>query len=162
MAVKIRLRRMGQKKAPFYRIVVADSRYPRDGRFIEQIGHYNPMTDPAEVVVDAEKALSGLRTALNLRNRSRTPQKAKYHRVNDMPELKQLLTDISRAIVDCPDSVTVDEREEGDTIVFTLHVTESDMGKVIGKHGKNARSIRAVMKAAAATAGKKAVVDIAE
>ena len=56
MAIKIRLRRMGQKKAPFYRIVVADSRYPRDGRFIEQIGHYNPMTDPAEVVVDAEKA----------------------------------------------------------------------------------------------------------
>ncbi|MBE6582036.1 MAG: 30S ribosomal protein S16 [Clostridia bacterium] len=56
MAVKIRLRRMGQKKAPFYRIVVADSRSPRDGRFIEQIGHYNPMTDPAEVEIDAEKA----------------------------------------------------------------------------------------------------------
>ena len=56
MADKIRLRRMGQKKAPFYRIVVADSRYPRDGRFIEQLGHYNPMTDPAEVVIDAEKA----------------------------------------------------------------------------------------------------------
>ena len=79
-----------------------------------------------------------------------------------MPELKQLLTDISRAIVDCPDSVTVDEREEGDTVVFTLHVTEYDMGKVIGKHGKNARSIRAVMKAAAAADGKKSVVDIAE
>jgi small subunit ribosomal protein S16 len=47
---------MGQKKAPFYRIVVADSRSPRDGRFIEQLGHYNPMTDPAEVVIDAEKA----------------------------------------------------------------------------------------------------------
>ncbi len=56
MAVKIRLRRMGQKKAPFYRIVVADSRSPRDGRFIEQIGHYNPMTDPADVQIDAEKA----------------------------------------------------------------------------------------------------------
>ena len=56
MAVKIRLRRMGAKKAPFYRVVVADSRYPRDGRFIEQLGHYNPMTDPAEVVIDAEKA----------------------------------------------------------------------------------------------------------
>ena len=79
-----------------------------------------------------------------------------------MPELKQLLTDISRAIVDCPDSVTVDEREEGDTVVFTLHVTESDMGQVIGKHGKYARSIRAVMKAAAAADGKKSVVDIAE
>ncbi len=56
MAVKIRLRRMGAKKAPFYRIVVADSRYPRDGRFIEEIGTYNPLTEPSEVKVDADKA----------------------------------------------------------------------------------------------------------
>lgn len=56
MAVKIRLRRMGAKKAPFYRIVVADSRYPRDGRFIEEIGYYNPMEEPSVVKVDAEKA----------------------------------------------------------------------------------------------------------
>ena len=56
MAVKIRLRRMGAKKAPFYRVVVADSRYPRDGRFIEEIGYYNPLTDPAEVVIDGEQA----------------------------------------------------------------------------------------------------------
>lgn len=56
MAVKIRFRRMGAKKAPYYRIVVADSRYPRDGRFIEEIGFYNPMVEPAEVKVDAEKA----------------------------------------------------------------------------------------------------------
>ena len=55
MAVKIRLRRMGAKKAPFYRVVVADSRYPRDGRFIEQVGTYNPMTKPAAVEFDAEK-----------------------------------------------------------------------------------------------------------
>lgn len=55
MAVKIRLRRMGAKKAPFYRIVVADSRYPRDGRFIEKIGYYDPMKNPAEVKIDAEK-----------------------------------------------------------------------------------------------------------
>ena len=56
MAVKIRLRRMGAKKAPFYRVVVADSRYPRDGRFIEEIGYYNPMREPAEIKIDAEKA----------------------------------------------------------------------------------------------------------
>ena len=55
MAVKIRLRRMGAKKAPFYRVVVADSRYPRDGRFIEEIGTYNPLTEPSEVKVDADK-----------------------------------------------------------------------------------------------------------
>lgn len=57
MAVKIRLRRMGAKKAPFYRVVVADSRCPRDGRFIEELGYYNPVAKPeAEVKIDAEKA----------------------------------------------------------------------------------------------------------
>ena len=54
--VKIRLRRMGAKKAPYYRIVVADSRSPRDGRCIEEIGTYNPLTQPATITVDAEKA----------------------------------------------------------------------------------------------------------
>ncbi|MGN0203265.1 MAG: 30S ribosomal protein S16 [Coprococcus sp.] len=56
MAVKIRLRRMGQKKAPFYRIIVADSRSPRDGRFIEEIGYYNPNVEPSEVKVNEELA----------------------------------------------------------------------------------------------------------
>ncbi|MBE7051046.1 MAG: 30S ribosomal protein S16 [Ruminococcaceae bacterium] len=58
--VKIRLKRMGAKKTPFYRIVVADSRYPRDGRFIEQIGTYNPLTDPSTINVDNEKAAKWL------------------------------------------------------------------------------------------------------
>jgi len=56
MAVKIRLRRMGAKKNPFYRIVVADSRSPRDGRFIEEIGYYSPLTDPKTIKIDDEKA----------------------------------------------------------------------------------------------------------
>ena len=60
--VKIRLRRMGAKKSPFYRIVVADSSYPRDGRFIEQLGTYNPLAEPAEVKVDAERAQAWIKT----------------------------------------------------------------------------------------------------
>jgi len=56
MAVKIRLKRMGAKKNPFYRVVVADSRFPRDGRFIEEIGTYNPLVNPAQVIIDGEKA----------------------------------------------------------------------------------------------------------
>ena len=56
MAVKIRLRRMGQKKAPFYRIIVADSRSPRDGKFIEEIGYYNPNAEPSDVKVNEELA----------------------------------------------------------------------------------------------------------
>ena len=58
MAVKIRLRRMGAKKVPFYRIVVADSRYPRDGRFIEELGYYDPTKEPSVLKVDDEKAKS--------------------------------------------------------------------------------------------------------
>jgi small subunit ribosomal protein S16 len=57
MAVKIRLKRMGAKKAPFYRIVVADARSPRDGKFIESIGYYDPVTTPANVKIDEEKAM---------------------------------------------------------------------------------------------------------
>ena len=56
MAVKIRLRRTGAKKAPSYRVVVADSRYPRDGRFIEELGYYNPLTEPSTIKIDVEKA----------------------------------------------------------------------------------------------------------
>ena len=60
MAVKIRLRRMGSKKAPFYRLVVADSKSPRDGKFIEEIGFYNPESVPKEIKIDAEKATEWL------------------------------------------------------------------------------------------------------
>ncbi len=62
MAVRIRLKRMGAHKSPFYRLVVSDSRSPRDGRFIEEIGTYNPLTDPAAVTIDEEKALKWLKT----------------------------------------------------------------------------------------------------
>ncbi|HWJ04123.1 MAG TPA: 30S ribosomal protein S16 [Verrucomicrobiae bacterium] len=61
MATKIRMRRMGAKKNPFYRLVVADSRSPRDGRFIEEIGYYDPTKEPAELKIDEEKALKWLK-----------------------------------------------------------------------------------------------------
>jgi small subunit ribosomal protein S16 len=60
MAVKIRLKRMGSNKAPFYRLVVAESRAPRDGRFIEEIGTYNPLTDPAKIAINEERAMTWL------------------------------------------------------------------------------------------------------
>ena len=66
MAVKIRLKRMGAKKKPFYRIVVADSRSPRDGRFIEEIGTYDPLKDPAEIKVDGEKVKSWIANGAQL------------------------------------------------------------------------------------------------
>ena len=60
MAVKIRLKRLGAKKSPFYRVVVADERSPRDGKFIDEIGYYNPLTNPVDVKIDAEKATKWL------------------------------------------------------------------------------------------------------
>ncbi|EGL82582.1 30S ribosomal protein S16 [Caldalkalibacillus thermarum TA2.A1] len=88
MAVKIRLKRMGAKKKPFYRVVVADSRSPRDGRFIEQIGTYNPLSQPAEIKIDEEKALkwlqNGAKPSDTVRSLlSKTGVLAKFH------ELKQ-------------------------------------------------------------------------
>ena len=62
MATKIRLKRMGAKKAPFYRIVVADVKAPRDGRFIEEVGYYNPLTEPVEIKVDAEAVQKWIKT----------------------------------------------------------------------------------------------------
>ena len=60
MAVKIRLKRLGSKKNPFYRVVVSDERSPRDGNFIDEIGYYNPLTNPADIKIDAEKATKWL------------------------------------------------------------------------------------------------------
>ena len=75
-------------------------------------------------------------------------------------DLKQILIDVARAIVDTPDSVTVEETVEGDDIKFVLRVAEEDTGMVIGHHGKIAKAIRAVMKAAANTCGKHVTVEI--
>jgi len=72
MAVKIRLKRMGMKKMPFYRVVVADERSPRDGRFIEEIGYYNPMTEPATIKIDAEKAQQWIKNGAQPTETART------------------------------------------------------------------------------------------
>ena len=72
MAVKIRLKRMGMKKMPFYRVVVADERAPRDGRFIDEIGYYNPMTEPATIKIDAEKAQQWIKNGAQPTDTART------------------------------------------------------------------------------------------
>ena len=135
--VKIRLRRMGAKKAPFYRVVVADSRYPRDGRFIEEVGTYNPMTEPATVKLNKEAIDKWV---------------ANGAQPTDTVKAK--------SIVDNPDEVKVTQEINGDNVTLTLKVAESDMGMVIGKHGNIARAIRTVTKAAAKLADMKVNVEI--
>ena len=81
MAVKLRLKRMGRKKAPFYRIVAADSRMPRDGRFIEQLGTYDPSKSPAAVTLKKEEILRWLSNLLNLRRRLKLWITLKLYRI---------------------------------------------------------------------------------
>ena len=111
MAVKMRLRRMGQKKAPFYRIIIADERSPRDGRFIAEIGLYDPTKEPSLIKFDEEEAKKWLKNGVQP-----TPLK--------------------------------------------LSVAEADMGRVIGKGGRIAKSIRAVLRAASARQSKHIILDI--
>ena len=132
MAVKIRLKRMGANKKPFYRIVVADSRSPRDGKFIEEIGYYNPVSANKETKINDEKAL-------------------KWLSVGAQPTdeyMKELVMYIVKALVDNPDEVTVEETMQKDEIILKLKVSQDDVGKVIGKQGRIAKAIRTVLKSA--------------
>ena len=137
--VKIRLRRMGAKKAPFYRVVVADSRFARDGRFIEEIGYYDPTKEPSVVKIDAEKAKQWLER-----------------------HMQELLLAVARGLVEDKEAVqvTVDPMREDGTVVYHLKVAEADMGRVIGKQGRIAKAIRVVVRAAAVRQGEKVIVEI--
>ena len=132
--VKIRLRRMGAKKRPFYRIVVADARSPRDGRFIEEVGFYNPM-GTKEIKINEDRAKHWLETGAQP-------------------------TDIVKSLVEKPDEVQITENHGEYSMIIELRVSQDDMGKVIGKQGRIARAIRTILKAASVKENKKVTLEI--
>ena len=123
MAVRIRLQRHGRKKRPFYRLVAADARASRDGVFLERLGHYNPLTDPADVVIDEEKALKWLRrgaqpsdTAKRLLSQSGILLKFEYEKLGKpMPE-----TEITEQVAEIDDTEPTEAQE-----------TESETGTLL-------------------------------
>ena len=160
--VKIRLKRMGANKKPFYRVVVADSRAPRDGKFIEEIGYYNPMTDPADIKIDEEKAQKWLGTGAQptdtvkkLFQKSGILQKA-------VKPMGELVSALAKSLVENPEAVEVSEEQSNGTTVVQLKVAPDDMGKVIGQQGRIAKAIRTVVKAAATKANIRVVVEIVQ
>jgi small subunit ribosomal protein S16 len=137
MAVKLRLTRVGSKKNPIYRVVAADSRSPRDGKFIEIVGRYNPQSDPSLIDLDEEKVRGWLEKGAQ-------------------PEL-------ARRLVDEPGAVRVEEVEEEDgTLVLRLHVAEADIGKVIGRQGRLARALRTIVRAGGVEAGRRLQLEIVD
>ena len=160
--VKIRLRRMGAKKAPFYRVVVADSRYPRDGRFIEEIGTYNPCVSPAEISIDADRAREWIKTGAQPTDTVRALLKKVDVLLSEGAAMKELLLYIARSLVDHPEQVTVTEVGEAEDLTLELRVAPEDMGKVIGRQGRIAKEIRTVVRSYAQRTGVKVSVDIVD
>ena len=137
MAVKIRLKRMGSKKKPFYRIVVADSRAPRDGKFIEEIGYYNPLTESKEIKVDAEKVNAWIK------NGAKPTDTVNRLFKNDNPE-----------------NLVITTEEDGELLKIFIKADENDIGKIIGKQGKIAKAIRTIVRSSAMKLGKKVIIEI--
>ena len=160
--VKIRLRRMGAKKDPFYRVVVADSRYPRDGRFIEEIGTYNPCVSPAEISIDADRAREWIKTGAQPTDTVRALLKKVDVLLSEGAAMKELLLYIARSLVDHPEQVTVTEVGEAEDLTLELRVAPEDMGKVIGRQGRIAKEIRTVVRSYAQRTGVKVSVDIVD
>ena len=175
MAVRLRLTRVGGKKDPMWRVVVADQRSPRDGRVIETIGHYNAQTDPSTIVIDEERARSwlarGAQPSDTVRKLLRIQGIRDPHRLTvgrgraDMASEnpKRLLEYLAEGLVDDPEAVAVEQFEEDDgTVVLELCVAEGDYGKVIGRGGRTAHALRTVVKAAATGEGQRVLLDIVD
>jgi small subunit ribosomal protein S16 len=165
MAARIRLTRVGATKQPAYRVVVADSRSPRDGRTIEILGHYNPRTEPVDFAVDVEKTKSWLAkgalpsdtVARLLRNAGVLPA-AKEEGV--LMAAPQLIEFVAKSLVDHPDQVEVVVSQEGGATIIELRVAEDDMGKVIGRNGSVAKALRTLLKVVGARDGEQVQLEI--
>ena len=146
--VKIRLARHGAKKRPYYRIVVADARCPRDGKFIDDIGRYNPLT--------WRSATSGWPTALSPPTRlppsSRSSASRRKLMAAQTEEIAGLVESVIRPLIDNPDDLVIDARETEDGSIFVeVRVNEEDAGKVIGRQGRVIKAIRTLARAAASS-----------
>ena len=152
--VKIRLKRMGAHKKPFYRVVVADSRTPRNGKFIEEIGTYDPLKSPSEIIIDNEAAKRWLANGAQ-------PTEVRRYRIRRRG-MGSLVEVIAKALVTKPDEVLVTEETDGRDIIIRLKVADEDIGKIIGKSGRIAKAIRTVVKAAAIKQNLRVSVEIVE
>ena len=166
MAVKLRLTRVGKTKQPQYRIVAADARSPRDGRFIEILGHYNPRTEPSTLSIDNDKAVKWLSQGAQPTDRVRklleisgasgavrlleVVVSESTAAPTTAPTASKVLAHIVSSIVDDPAAVDVTETPDRGRVRLDVRVGPGDLGRVIGRRGRTAQSIRTVVRAAAA------------
>src|SRR4051794_57485 len=165
MSVSMRLTRVGGKKDPVWRVVVADSRSPRDGRFIETIGRYNAQTEPSTIQIDEERVRHWLDRGAQPSDAVRKLLKTQgiQPTATRQPALRGLPEDPPPTPGHKPEQVRVEEFEEDDgTLVFELSVDDEDYGRVIGGGGRTAQALRTVVKAAAVKDNRRVLLDIVE
>ncbi len=158
MAVRMRLTRVGSKKNPIYRVVVADSRSPRDGKFIEIVGRYNPQTDPSLIEFDEAKVKDWLSKGVQPSDAvSRLLKVKKYRLMTPTAELVEYLARrLSRSRTRCASKRTTRTA----TLVIRLHVRAEDIGRVIGRGGRIARALRTVVRACGAREDRRVLHEI--
>ena len=162
MAVKLRLTRVGSKKNPIYRVVAADSRSPRDGRFLEIVGRYNPQTEPSLIELDDAKVKSWLDKGAQPTEAVARLIKVKGISLRPVGGVAELLAYLARELVDDPRAVRVESEERDGALVLLLHVAPDDVGKVIGRGGRIVRALRTVVRASSARDGRRVLVEIAD
>ncbi len=158
MAVKLRLTRVGSKKNPIYRVVAADARAPRDGKFLDIVGRYNPQTDPSTIDLDESKVKDWLG-----KGAQPTEAVAKLIKIAGIERsaVAELLAYLARELVDEPEAVRVEEEERDGALVLVLHVAADDVGKVIGRQGRLARALRTLVRAGGVAEGRPLRLEIA-
>ena len=145
MAVKLRLTRVGSKKNPIYRVVAADSRSPRDGKFIEIVGRYNPQHDPSLIELDEEKVRGWLAQGRAAdRVGGEAPQGPGHRSSRGRARSPSSRAGSSTSPTPCASRRS---RSDDGTLVLQLHVAEADVGKVIGRQGRLARALRTIVRA---------------
>jgi len=147
--LSIRLRRTGTTKRPYYRVVVADSRAWRDGRFVEILGHYDPRRNPAVVKIDAERAQYWIGQGAKASDTVRSL-------------LKELLTLFAQGLVKDARRVSVREESMDGVVTLELEVAPADRGRVIGRNGRTVEALRTVLQAVAARRGLRSSLEIVE
>ena len=162
MAVRMRLTRVGSKKNPIYRVVVADQRSPRDGRFIEIVGRYNPQPDPSIIELDEAKVKDWL-------GKGAQPSDAVAKLLEDKRSVglarvpADLVLYLAQRLVTEPEAVRVEELDGSDgELVLRIHVAEDDRGMIIGRRGRTVQSLRILARAAGARQDRRTMLEIAD
>ena len=160
MAVKLRLTRVGSKKNPIYRVVAADSRSPRDGKFLEIVGRYNPQTDPSMIELDEDEGQELARQGRAADRGRRPPDQGQGHRLERRWPSCSRTSRASSSTIPMRCAWTTEERDGA--LVLRLHVAPDDVGKVIGRGGRIVRALRTVVRASAVRDGRRVLVEIAD